>query len=50
MPYPHIARLSRAFLFRPQTINHRCPVAIVSDGLFPTTTQHPGPGGVECNV
>jgi len=50
LPYPHIARLSRAFLFRPQTINSRCPVAIVSDGLSLTTTQHPEAGGVECNV
>lgn len=50
LPYPHLPGLSPGFLFRPQTINSRCPVAIVSDGLFPTTTQHPGTGGVECNV
>nr|DAV55962.1 MAG TPA: hypothetical protein [Caudoviricetes sp.] len=39
--YPHIARLSRAFLFRPQTINSRCPVAIVSDGHSYYTNSTP---------
>lgn len=33
LPYPHLPGLSPGFLFRPQTINSRCPVAIVSDGL-----------------
>ena len=50
LPYPHLPGLSPGFLFRPQTINSRCPVAIVSDGLSLTTTQHPEAGGVECNV
>nr|DAE42345.1 MAG TPA: hypothetical protein [Caudoviricetes sp.] len=40
----------QVFYSRPQTINSRCHVANVSDGLSPTTTQHPGTGGVECNV
>ena len=33
LPYPHLPGLSPGFLFRPQTINSRCHVAIVSDGL-----------------
>ena len=33
LPYPHLPGLSPGFLFRPQTINSGCHVAIVSDGL-----------------
>lgn len=49
LPYP-LAHRAVGSLFRPLTITLICHVAIVSDGLSLTTTQHPEAGGVECNV